>query len=237
MPKLGVNVDHIATLRQARRELEPDPVLAAQICERAGANTIVCHLREDRRHIQDKDVFNIKKAIKKPLNLEMSLNKDIVDIALKVKPTYAMFVPENRREVTTEGGLDISRHFTRIEKAMTRLRAKNIACSVFIDPKKSQIKKAQEAGAQIVELHTGVYANASTELKKQKELKKIKETAQYAKSLGLTVHAGHGLKYHDTKPVAKIIEIDELNIGHSIISRSTLVGLSRAVREMKKLVS
>lgn len=236
MPKLGVNIDHIATLRQARREFEPDPVAAIPIVEKAGANSIVCHLREDRRHIQDQDVRRIRAITKKPFNLEMSLAPDIVRFALRVKPDYCMFVPEKRQEVTTEGGLDVVKNIRRIEQAGRQLSKKHILVSLFIDPLKVQIKTAQACGANIVELHTGAYANARTKTKKRQELEKLKKAAQYAASLGLIVHAGHGLKYHDVRPVAKIKEIDELNIGHSIISRAILVGLKQAVQEMKVLV-
>ncbi|MFT5387593.1 MAG: pyridoxine 5-phosphate synthase [Lysobacterales bacterium] len=237
MPKLGVNIDHVATLRQARQEHEPSPIEAALIAEHSGANTIVCHLREDRRHIQDKDVFDLKKILKKPINLEMSLSKNIIDIALKVKPKFCMFVPEKRQEVTTEGGLDVIRYARRLKSATSQLTDKGIIVSVFIDPIKKHIDAACYAGVSIVELHTGTYANAKTKIAKQKQLAKIKSAAKYAKEKGLIVHAGHGLKYHDVKPVAKIKYIDELNIGHSIISRSVVVGLARAVREMKALVS
>ncbi|MBP9855597.1 MAG: pyridoxine 5'-phosphate synthase [Candidatus Omnitrophica bacterium] len=237
MTKLGVNIDHVATLRQARREFDPDPVQAAMIAVKNGADTIVCHLREDRRHIQDQDVFKIKQAIGKPLNLEMSLRPDIIRIALKVKPDYVMFVPERREEVTTEGGLDVIKNFQKIKKAAEQFNRKNIIVSVFIDPKPEQILKAKEAGVSIVELHTGAFARARTRSAQNLQLKKLKMAAQKAKSLGLTVHAGHGLKYHNTKAVAQIKDIDELNIGHSIISESIFIGLPAAVRRMKKIVS
>ena len=236
MPKLGVNIDHVATLRQARREFEPDPIEAALIAEKSGANTIVCHLREDRRHIQDKDVFALKKSLTKPLNLEMSLNNQIIGIALRVKPKYCMFVPEKRSEITTEGGLDVVKYFRRIKSATQKLSAKGITVSVFIDPVKKQVDAAIEAGVQIVELHTGPYANAKTKATKKKQSDKIKSIARYAKAKGLIVHAGHGLKYNDVKQIARIKDIDELNIGHSIISHSVFVGLKKAVREMKNLV-
>lgn len=236
MPKLGVNVDHVATLRQARGETDPNPIKAAKICVKAGADSIVCHLREDRRHIQDLDAFKIKRAINVPLNFEMSINDGIIKIARKLKPAYAMLVPEKREEVTTEGGLDVIKHARRVKRAIKQLSEKNITVSVFIDPKLAQIKKAKELGAKIIELHTGTYANAKTTKKRNMELAKIKKTAQYAHELGLVVHAGHGLKYHNTRAIARIKYIDELNIGHAIISEAVFVGLPKAVRKMKKIV-
>jgi len=236
MKKLGVNIDHVATLRQARREIEPDPIEAARMCERAGANSIVCHLREDRRHIHDQDVRQLKKAIKTHLTLELSLNKEIIDIALSINPHTAMFVPERRQEITTEGGLDVVKYYRRIKHTTALLKKKNIAVSLFIDASKKQIDHSILAGADIVELHTGPYAHAQTKHSQSRQLKKLKDMALYAKGLGLSVSAGHGLKYHNTKPVAKINDIEELNIGHSIISRSIFVGLENAVKEMKRLL-
>jgi len=235
MPKLGVNVDHVATLRQARREFEPDPIQAARICEKAGANSIVCHLREDRRHINDADVQKLRKIIKTSMTLEMSLNQSIIAIAAKIEPEHALFVPEQRREVTTEGGLDVEKHFNRVKNAIRQLKKKNIVISLFIDPNKKQIKKSKEAGADMVELHTGPYAHAKTKTAKQRELKKLKAMAKFGRKLNIRVSAGHGLKYHDTRPVARIKEIEELNIGHSIVSRAVFVGLKKAVKEMKEL--
>jgi len=236
MPNLGVNIDHIATLRQARREFDPDPISAAQICEQAGADSIVAHLREDRRHINEHDVRRLRKVVKTRLNLEMSLNKEIVDIAAAIKPDEATLVPEKRAEITTEGGLDVERHFNRVKKTVQTLQKKNISVSLFIDPVKKQIQKAKESGATAVELHTGRYDHVPTKAAKTRELKKIKNMVQYAQGLGLIVNAGHGLKYHNTKPIAKIPGIRELNIGHSIISRAAFIGLASAVKEMKKLV-
>ncbi|HLF18209.1 MAG TPA: pyridoxine 5'-phosphate synthase [Candidatus Omnitrophota bacterium] len=236
MPKLGVNIDHVATLRQARKEFEPDPVSAAKVCEQAGADSIVCHLREDRRHIQDADVKRLRRSVKVPLNLEMSLNNKIVAIAVSIKPDYAMFVPENRREVTTEGGLDVAKNFTRLRNATKRLNKKGVIVSVFVDPDNEQILKAKKTGAKIVELHTGRYANARGKNARSKELNKLRRAASFAKSLGLIVHAGHGLKYNNVRPVATIPGIDELNIGHAIVSRAVFTGLKAAVKEMKKLV-
>lgn len=237
MAKLGVNIDHVATLRQARGEFDPDPVEACRIAVRSGADSIVCHLREDRRHIQDLDVVNIRKAVKRPLNLEMSINPQIIKLAKKVRPDYVMFVPERRQEVTTEGGLDVRKHFGRIKKATADISASDITVSMFVDPVQYQIKKAQEAGARIIELHTGKYANAKTKASQKRELGKLDKCAAYAKSLGLIVHAGHGLKYHNVRAVARLRHIDELNIGHSIISEAIFIGLPAAVRKMKKLVA
>ncbi len=236
MPKLGVNVDHVATLRQARREFDPDPIAAAKICEQAGADSIVAHLREDRRHINDHDIRQLRKAITTRLNLEMSLDPEIVRIASRIRPDEATLVPEKRAEITTEGGLDVVCHFNRIAKAVQTLQSKGIAVSLFIDPVKKQIKKAQESGATIIELHTGRYDLVQTKIARTRELKKIINMTKYARSLGLIVNAGHGLKYHNTRPIARIPGIEELNIGHSIISRAVFVGLKSAVGEMIKII-
>lgn len=237
MPKLGVNIDHVATLRQARRERDPDPITAAKICERAGADSIVAHLREDRRHINEHDIRQLRKVIKTRLNLEMSLNREIVHIAALIKPDEATLVPEKRAEITTEGGLDIIRHYNRVKKTVAILQNQNIVVSLFIDPIKRQIKKARESGATVIELHTGRYDRVRTKSAQAQELKKIKDMVLYAQGLGLTVNAGHGLKYHNTKPIARIQGIGELNIGHSIISRAVFIGLESAVREMAKIVN
>jgi len=236
MPKLGVNIDHVATLRQARREFDPDPVLAAKICEKAGADSIVAHLREDRRHINDHDIRRLRKTVTTRLNLEMSVNKGIVQIAASIKPDEATLVPEKRAEITTEGGLDVVRYFHRISKAVQTLQKKGVAVSLFIDPIKKQIKGAQESGATIIELHTGRYDRVQTKTARARELKKIKDMTRYAQGLGLIVNVGHGLKYHNTKPIARIPGIEELNIGHSIISRAVFVGLAAAVKEMAKII-
>ena len=236
MAKLGVNIDHVATLRQARREFDPDPIVAAKICEQAGADSIVAHLREDRRHINEDDIRQLRKTITTRLNLEMSLNREIVEIAVRIKPDEATLVPEKRAEITTEGGLDVIRHFHRIKQTVATLQDRNIAVSLFIDPIKKQIQKAQESGATAIELHTGRYDHVRTKYSQMKELKKIKNMTQYAQGLGLVVNAGHGLKYHNTKAIANILGIEELNIGHSIISRAVFVGLESAVKEMAKLV-
>lgn len=237
MPKLGVNVDHVATLRQARREGHPDPIQAAKISLRAGADSIVCHLREDRRHIQDADVRALRKAVQSPLNLEMALHPQIIDIACQIGPDYAMLVPERRQEITTEGGLDVIRNFTKIRKAALKLSKAGIRLSIFVDPEEKHIRKAKDAGAVIVELHTGPYANAKSAAGRKEQLKKLKAGAKLAAGLGLIVHAGHGLNYNNVRAVARIKQIDELNIGHAIISHAVFIGLKHAVKEMKRLVT
>ncbi len=234
--ELGVNIDHVATIREARKTNEPEPVYAALLVQEALADGITIHLREDRRHIQDKDVYQIKEIIKIKLNLEMSLNNEIVDIATDVEPNQATLVPEKRQEITTEGGLDVVSEFDRVVKVTERLKSKNIFVSLFIDPIEEQIKKAKQSGANAIELHTGAYANAKTEKERMLELNRLQDAARYAKSLGLFVHAGHGLTYENVKPVAAIGEITELNIGHSIIAKSVFVGIKEAVRLMRLLI-
>ncbi len=234
--KLGVNIDHAATLRQARGELYPDPVHAAQICEQEGADSIVCHLREDRRHIQDKDVFNLRKSVTTRLNLEMSLNADILKITGRVKPDMATIVPERRQEITTEGGLDILRHFKKVKGAVSYLQDKGIQVSLFISPIEHHIEKAKDSGATTIELHTGTYADAKNSLASAKEIKKLLIATQYAQSLGLRISAGHGLNYQNTAVIAQINGLEELNIGHSIICEALLMGLGPAVRKMLKLI-
>jgi pyridoxine 5-phosphate synthase len=235
MPKLGVNVDHVATVRQARRENEPNPIAAALICEAAGAKSIVAHLREDRRHMQDKDIIELRKVVKTRFNLEMSLNAGIVQIALKIKPDQATLVPERRQEVTTEGGLDVVANFKQVSDVCKKLSAKAIDVSLFIDPDPKQIEATHQCGAGMIELHTGTYARAFAKGKAKAELLKIQKMTAYARSLGLIVHAGHGLNYENTYPIAQIVGMQELNIGHSIISRSIFVGLKQAVEEMLQI--
>ncbi|MCX5680755.1 MAG: pyridoxine 5'-phosphate synthase [Candidatus Omnitrophica bacterium] len=235
MPKLGVNIDHVATLRQARRDRHPDPIDAARVCEKSGAHSIVAHLREDRRHINDNDIKRLRKTVRTRLNLEMSINDEIVKIACAIKPDQATLVPEKRQEVTTEGGLDIVKNFHKIKKIISALQRKGISVSLFIDPEKKQIIKSKQAGAQSIELHTGCYANARTKKTIFNELKKIREAVLLGKKLGLIVNAGHGLDYQNTKAIAKIKGIEELNIGYSIISRSLFIGLPKAVKEMVKI--
>jgi len=236
MAKLGVNIDHVATLRQQRRGKFPDPVYAAGICEAAGCNSIVAHLREDRRHINDNDVQRLKKAVKTRFNLEMSIAPEIVEIACRIKPRQVTLVPEKREELTTEGGLDIITNKNRVKKAIRRLADAGIEVSIFIDPDKKQIAAVCEAGAQIIELHTGRYAQAKTKPLQKKRREEIIEAVYYARGLGLIVNAGHGLDYDNVKAIAEIKEIEELNIGYSIICRSVFVGLESAVRQMLRLV-
>jgi len=235
MLRLGVNVDHVATLRQARQESFPSPVWAALEAERAGCHSIVCHLREDRRHIQDRDVAELKRRLKIPLNLEMGASPEIVRIAARVKPYQATLVPERRQELTTEGGLDVKKGQRRLRLAITRLRSAGIHASLFIDPEPAQIIWARRVGAPMIELHTGRYAGAKTAVQRRQCLNAIDKGARLAHALGLEVAAGHGLDYHNTTPVAKIPEIEELNIGFSIVAQSVEVGLHRAVRQMLKL--
>ena len=235
MPKLGINVDHVATLRQARGGIEPDPVLAARIVESAGADSIVVHLREDRRHIQDRDLKILRKTVTTRLNLEMSTAKEIINIALKIRPDQATLVPERRQELTTEGGLDVIKFKPKIKKAVEKLKSKEISVSLFIDPIKKQIKCAKDVKADSIELHTGRYANAKNKKLKNKYLKELIEATNYAKEIGLIVNAGHGLNYQNTQAVAEIPGIEELNIGHSIISYAVFKGLYQAVCEMRQL--
>ncbi|MDD5245850.1 MAG: pyridoxine 5'-phosphate synthase [Candidatus Omnitrophica bacterium] len=233
---LGVNIDHVATLRQARLGKEPQPVRAALVCLAAGADSIVVHLREDRRHIQDDDLYLLRKVLKGRLNLEMSSAAEIVGIACKVKPDQATLVPEKRRELTTEGGLDISANFRKVAQAIKKLRESGIAVSLFIDPDKDQIDAADEAGARIIELHTGRYAGSRNKKERGRFYSQIREACKYAIGKNITVNAGHGLDYENVSPIAAIPGINELNIGYSIICRAVFCGLDRAVREMKALI-
>ena len=236
MTKLGVNIDHIATVREARKIADPDPVEAAMDCIDAGCDSIVCHLREDRRHIKDDDVWRLREVAGARLNLEMSLAKDIVEIACKVRPEQATLVPEKRRELTTEGGLDVVRYAGRISGVIKKFNEKNIETSLFINPSKTQIDASKRTGASIIELHTGRYADARTESARLKELAKIKRSVGYAISIGLEVNAGHGLNYANVRDVAMINGINELNIGHSIVARACFVGMRCAVEEMLSLI-
>ncbi len=236
MPKLGINIDHVATLRQARRGWEPDPIEAAKICEQAGAQSIVCHLREDRRHINENDVKTLRKVVKTRLNLELSLNREILHWAYLLKPDQATIVPERRQEITTEGGLDVRKHYRRIQYAIDLLHDKGIVVSLFIDPNKRQIDMSRELKVKMIELHTGRFALALNKHSQLKELRVLKHMTEYANQLGLIVNAGHGLNYQNTSVIAHIRGIEELNIGHSVISRALLVGLSNAVKEMLKIV-
>lgn len=235
MPMLGVNIDHVATLRQARRGFDPDPVKAALVCEKAGVDSIVAHLREDRRHIQDKDVVRLKKELSIRFNLEMSIAPGVVDLACRVRPVQVTLVPERRLELTTEGGLDVIGGFRRLKAACARLGDKGIAISLFIAPDKAQVDKAIELGVGAIELHTGCYALARTPAAQARELKKLVGMTAYAHRHGLVVNAGHGLDYQNTSPVARIPDMHELNIGHSIMAYAVFVGLERAVKEMRLL--
>ena len=236
MIKLGVNIDHVATVREARGVVFPDPVEAARVCLLAGCDSIVCHLREDRRHIKDDDVWRLREIVKTRLNLEMSIAKDIVGIACKVRPDQATLVPEKRRELTTEGGLDVVKWTDKIAAVIEKFNEKKIETSLFINPSRGQIAASKRAGAKIIELHTGEYANARTEPARLKELNKIKRSVEYAVSAGLEVSAGHGLNYANVSDVAGIKGINELNIGHAIIARAIIVGMHQAIREMIGLI-
>ena len=236
MARLSVNIDHVATIRQARGIDEPDPVLAAGIAELAGADGIICHLREDRRHIQDRDLRLLKETVKTRLNLEMASVEELVAIALNVKPDMVTLVPEKRLEVTTESGLDVMGNREHCEKTTKTLQEAGICVSFFIDPEPSQIQASSDAGADIVEIHTGPYSDAKSESDRLREYKRISEAAKIADGLKLVVHAGHGLNYVNIKAFAAICEIEEYSIGHSIIARAVMVGMDQAVREMIDLV-
>ena len=237
MPRLGVNIDHVATVRQARGVLYPDPVAAAGIVELAGADGIVCHLREDRRHIQDRDLRILREIIQTRLNLEMAATDEMIRIALATKPNIVTLVPEKREELTTEGGLDVIKFFPSLKKAIQRLQKGGIPVSLFVDPKKDQIKASEGVGAEVIEIHTGHYCDAKTPLQEDEELKKILDAVAEASHRNLQIAAGHGLNYVNVQRIAEIKEIEELNIGHSIIARAVLVGLDRAVREMIALIN
>ena len=232
---LGVNIDHVATLRQARRAPYPDPLFAALLAEQAGADSITLHLREDRRHIQDRDVTMMRDALQTRMNLEMAVTDEMIRIALQVRPQDACLVPESRQEVTTEGGLDVAGQGARVRDAVAALAGAQIRVSLFIDPDQAQIEAARRAGAPVIELHTGAYADAAGG-GRARELERLRAASKFAASLGLTVNAGHGLNYQNVEPIAAIPEIIELNIGHSIIARAVFEGLGAAVREMKALM-
>jgi len=234
--RLGVNVDHVATLRQARGVDYPDPVEAALVAEAAGADGITVHLREDRRHIQERDVEELRRRLRVKLNLEMAVTDAMVDFALRVQPGDACFVPERREELTTEGGLDVAGHAARITAAARRLAAAGIRVSLFIDPDPAQVRASRSAGVHAVELHTGDYANAAGDAERGRQLARLRLAAAEAALLGLEVHAGHGLTVANVRPVVAIAEIVELNIGHSIVARAVLVGMAAAVREMRAVL-
>ena len=232
VPKLSVNIDHISTIRQARKGTEPDPIAAAVLAELAGAEGIIAHLREDRRHVQDRDMRLLREIVQTKLNMEMAATDEMQRIALDVKPDFSTLVPEKREELTTEGGLEVAARIDFMKSFVGRLQQGGIIVSLFVDPDENQIAASKKAGAEWVEIHTGAYANARTEQDRDREFVKIAESAQLAASLGLRVGAGHGLNYLNVRRIAQIPEVAELNIGHSIISRAALVGLDRAVREM-----
>jgi pyridoxine 5-phosphate synthase len=232
---LGINVDHIATLRQARRTTYPDPLLAALLAEQAGADSITIHLREDRRHIQDRDLQLCRQALQTRLNLEMAVSEEMLGIACQVRPADCCLVPEHRAEITTEGGLDVLAQEQAVQRACARLAQAGIRVSLFIDPEPAQLEAAVRVGAPVVELHTGTYAEASGE-RRAMELDRLQRAARHAASLGLTVHAGHGLHYHNVQPIAAIASIVELNIGHAVVARALFAGLASAVSEMKQLM-
>ncbi len=236
MMRLGVNIDHIATIRQARGGTEPDPVIAAGLAELAGADGIVCHLREDRRHIQDRDLQLLRKTVQTHLNLEMAATKEILDIAVKVKPDMCTLVPERRQELTTEGGLDVLNNMEQIGEAVKILHDNQIVVSLFVDAEIEQVKAAAKVKADFIELHTGAYADANQEEESNLELDKLRSMAVVGHKLGLRVSAGHGLKYHNVRRVAVIEYIEELNIGHSIIAKAALCGMEVAVRDMIALI-
>lgn len=233
---LGVNIDHIATLRNARGTSYPDPVHAAEVAERAGADGITVHLREDRRHITDRDVDILRQTIQTRMNLEMAVTEEMLSIAEQTKPAYCCLVPEKREELTTEGGLDVAGNLSRMTSACSRLAAAGILVSLFIDADKAQIDAAVAAGAPYIEIHTGQYAEAKDPIEQQKELDILIEGIRYAHAKGLKVNAGLGLHYHNVKPIAAIPELYELNIGHAIIARAAFDGLAKAVSDMRSLM-
>jgi pyridoxine 5-phosphate synthase len=234
--RLSVNIDHIATIRQARRGTEPDPVAAAVLAGLAGAAGIIAHLREDRRHVQDRDLRLLRQAVQTKLNLEMAATDEMQQIALELRPDIVTLVPEKREELTTEGGLEVFARIEALKPYIAKIQDSGIPVSLFIDPDEQQISSAKKSGAVWVEVHTGAYANARTDAERAAELGKIAEAAKLAAGLGLRVGAGHGLNYVNVRPIASLPEIEELNIGHSIVSRASLVGMDRAVRDMIELI-
>lgn len=236
MMRLGVNIDHVATVREARKDKLPDPVAAAIAAEMAGTDGVVCHLREDRRHIKDKDLYLLKEVVKTHLNLEMAATDEMVNIATEVTPDMVTLVPEKREEITTEGGLNVMEHYDWIEEVVRRLRNHNIVVSLFIDPDIQQIKAAAKCTADYIELHTGLYANGEDLGTIMDELEKLRSMAIAAAKLGLGVSAGHGLNYHNVRDILDIEQIEELNIGHAIVSKAIMVGMERAVREMLEII-
>ena len=236
MPRLGVNIDHVATLRQARGVRYPDPITAAGIVELAGADGIVAHLREDRRHMQDRDILLLREVIQTQFNLEMAATDEMVRIALSVIPEVVTLVPEKREELTTEGGLDVVKVFKPLKRAIQRLQKGGILVSLFVDPKRDQIKASEEAGANAIEIHTGHYCEAKTPIQVEEEFSNILVAVEEASHRNLRIAAGHGLHYSNVRRIAEIREIEELNIGHSIVARAVFVGLGQAVQDMIALI-
>jgi len=234
--RLTVNIDHMATLREARGGVEPDPVTAAHICELAGAEGIVCHLREDRRHINDRDLRLLRETVKTKLDLEMAATEEIVRIAIETLPDLVTLVPEKRQELTTEGGLDVRGHKHFLRDVIKELQKHEIEVSLFVDPLTEQIETSREIGADKIEIHTGEYANAHNEREQRERLEVVRAAAEFAAELGLGVNAGHGLNYVNIKPIRQILQIEEVSIGHALISRAVFVGLERAVKEMVELL-
>lgn len=237
MVDLGVNIDHVATVRQARRTYEPDPVWAAALAELGGADCITLHLREDRRHISDRDLRVLRETVTVKLNLEMACDSGVLEIACATKPDQATLVPERREEVTTEGGLDVAGQRSRVADVVARLRAAGISVSLFLDPDPRQIDAGAGLGADAIELHTGQYALARPGAEQERQLAVVRDAARRVRQAGLALHAGHGLTYRNVRPIAVIDEMHELNIGHSIVARALMVGFQQAVREMKDLLS
>ncbi len=234
--KLGVNIDHVATLRQTRGTRYPDPIAAAALIEQAGAEQITVHLREDRRHIQDVDVRLLRRSVQTELNLETAMTDEMIEFAADLQPNSVTFVPEKRKELTTEGGLDVRKGHKKLSKCIPMLQKKGIRVSLFINPEEEEVRRAAELKADAIEIHTGTYADAASEENRQHELGRIGRVARLGKELGLWVAAGHGLNYDNVRKVSEIREIIEFNIGHAIIARAVFVGLSQAVQEMKKLL-
>jgi len=237
MPELGVNIDHVATVRQARQTNEPDPVWAAALAELGGADGITLHLREDRRHMQDRDLQILRQTVTVKLNLEMACDRDVLDVACSIKPDQATLVPEKREEITTEGGLDVAGLRDRVAEVAARLQAAGVSVSLFLDPDLQQIEAAAQLGVEAIELHTGQYALARPGVERDKELETVRIAAAEIRKSGITLHAGHGLTYRNVAPIATIEGMHELNIGHSIVARAMMVGFERAVREMKSLTT
>jgi pyridoxine 5-phosphate synthase len=237
--RLGVNIDHVATVRNARRTFEPDPVHAAVIADLAGADQITLHVREDRRHVNERDLKLIKELIHSKVNLEMAITEEMIQLALEVKPHQVTLVPERREEITTEGGLDVVNQMEKVKSAVERLKRTGITVNLFVDPEEEQIRASAQVGADAVELHTGTYAEAWARNNAEgveRELERLRKSATLAKTLGLKVYAGHGLTYKNVKPIAQIPEVEELNIGHSIVANAILKGLKEAVQEMLRIV-